>query len=139
MLPEWKFNIVRDPNQESLPSFSQRAAVFGQMTQGTVRLLASLSPARDPVLPEVPTAREQGIDVSLEAWRGIAVPHGTPRPVIAALESAIRRTAESQEFRIASEKLGVRPAFMPAGEFGELIAREDTDLARLMKVMGVKK
>ncbi|MGZ5035803.1 MAG: tripartite tricarboxylate transporter substrate binding protein [Usitatibacter sp.] len=115
------------------------AAVFGQMMQGTVRLLATLSPARDPVLPEIPTAREQGIDVSLEAWRGIAVPHGTPRPVVAVLEAAIRRTAETTDFRIASEKLGVRPAFLPAGEFGEMIAREDADLARLMKLVGVKK
>ncbi|MGZ5046972.1 MAG: tripartite tricarboxylate transporter substrate binding protein [Usitatibacter sp.] len=115
------------------------AAVFGQMMQGTVRLLATLSPARDPVLPEIPTAREQGIDVSLEAWRGIAVPHGTPRPVVATLEAAIRRTAETTDFRIASEKLGVRPAFLPAGEFGEMIAREDADLARLMKLVGVKK
>jgi tripartite-type tricarboxylate transporter receptor subunit TctC len=115
------------------------AALSGQAKQGVVRLLAVLAPNRDPALPDVPTAREQGIDVSLEAWRGIVVPHGTPKPVIAALESAIRRTVESPEFAKGSENLGVRPAFLPAAEFGEMITREDAELARLMQLIGLKK
>jgi tripartite-type tricarboxylate transporter receptor subunit TctC len=115
------------------------AALTGQVRQGVVRLLAVLIPSRDPALPDVPTAREQGIDVSLEAWRGIAVPRGTSRPVIAALEAAIRRTVESPDFVKSSENLGVRPAFMPAAEFSDLIAREDADLARLMQLIGLKK
>ena len=115
------------------------AALSGQAKQGVVRLLAVLAPSRDPALPDVPTAREQGIDVALEAWRGIAAPHGTPRPVIAALESAIRRTVESPEFAKGSENLAVRPAFLPAGEFGEMIAKEDVELARLMQLIGLKK
>ena len=115
------------------------AALSGQAKQGVVRLLAVLTPSRDPALPDVPTAREQGIDVALEAWRGIAVPRGTPKPVIAALESAIRRTVESPEFAKGSESLGVRPAFLPAAEFAEVIAKEDADLARLMQLIGLKK
>ena len=102
-------------------------------------LLAALIPRRDPALPDVPTALEQGVDVSVEAWRGIAVPKGTPRQVIAALEAAIRKTVESPEFVAASEKFGVRPAFAPAAEFGEQIAREDAELARLMLAIGLKK
>jgi len=115
------------------------AALSGYVKTGQVRLLASLTTARDPVLGDVPTAREQGFDVSLEAWRGIAVPKGTPKPAIAALEGAIRKTAESPDFAQASERLGVRPAFMPAEEFGSLIAREDVELARLMQLIGLKK
>ncbi len=115
------------------------AALTGQVRQGAVRLLAVMIPSRDPALPDVPTAREQGFDVSLEAWRGIAVPRGTPRPVVAALEAAIRRTVESPEFTKGSESMGVRPAFMPASEFSELIAREDAELAHLMRVIGLKK
>jgi tripartite-type tricarboxylate transporter receptor subunit TctC len=115
------------------------AALIGQVKQGSVRLLAALIPNRDPALPDVPTAREQGVDVALEAWRGIAVPRGTPRPVIAALEAAIRRSVEAPEFASGSEALGVRPAFLPAAEFGELIAKEDADLARLMQQIGLKK
>ena len=115
------------------------AALSGYVKSGQVRLLAALTPQRDPALPDAPTAREQGVDVTLEAWRGIAAPRGTPRAAITALEEAIRRTAASAEFAQASERLGVRPAFMPAEEFGRLIAKEDAELARLMQLIGLKK
>jgi tripartite-type tricarboxylate transporter receptor subunit TctC len=112
-------------------------ALSGQVKQGTIRLLAVLIPERDPALPDVPTAREQGVDVSLEAWRGIVVPRGTPKPVVAQLEAAIRRTVEAPEFAKQAESLNVRPSFLPADEFGELIAREDAELARMMRAMGI--
>src|SRR3954467_1796261 len=57
------------------------AALSGPVKQRQVRLIAALIPQRDPALANVPTAAEQGIDVSLEAWRGIAVPRGTPKAV----------------------------------------------------------
>jgi putative tricarboxylic transport membrane protein len=115
------------------------AALSGYVKSGQVRLLASLTSARDPLLGDVPTAREQGFDVSLEAWRGIAVPKETPKAAIAVLEEAIRKTVDSPDFTQACEKLGVRPAFMPAAEFGELIAKEDLELARIMQLIGLKK
>ena len=115
------------------------AALAGPVKQGQVRLIAALIPSRDPALADVPTAREQGIDVALEAWRGIAVPRGTPAAVIAQLETAIRATVAAAEFRQASERLGVRPAYLPAAQFAELIAREDAAIARLMQGVGLKK
>jgi tripartite-type tricarboxylate transporter receptor subunit TctC len=115
------------------------AALSGYVKSGQVRLLAALVLVRDRALPDVPTAREQGYDVSLEAWRGIAAPKGTPKAVIATLEAAIGKTTENADFVQACEKLGVHPAFMPAAEFGSLIAREDADLARIMQIIGLKK
>ncbi len=114
-------------------------ALSGHVKSGAVRILASLTSKRDAALPEVPTALEQGVDVSLEAWRGIAVPRGTPRPVVAMLEAAIRKSVENPEFAKASERLGVQPAFMPAQEFGALIEKEDATLAQLMRIIGLKK
>ena len=114
-------------------------ALAGHVKGGGMRLLASLTPVRDPALPDVPTAIEQGVNVSLEAWRGIAAPKGTPREVIAALEAAIRKAIEEPEFVKGSENLGVRPAFAAAAPFGELIAKEDAEMARLMQLIGVKK
>lgn len=115
------------------------AALASHVKAGTVRLLAAMTPQRDPAFPDVPTAREQGLDVTLEAWRGIAVPKGTPQPVIAALEAAIKKTAESPEFAQANERLGARPAFLPAEQFRRLIAKEDAELARIMLAIGLKK
>ncbi|HEU0258863.1 MAG TPA: tripartite tricarboxylate transporter substrate binding protein [Burkholderiales bacterium] len=114
-------------------------ALAAPLKQGQVRLLATLTQSRDPAWPEVPTARELGVDAVLDAWRGIAVPRGTPRPVVSLLESAIRMTATSPEFVAQSEKLGVRPAFLPAEEFSALLAKEDAELSRLMQRLGLKK
>jgi len=114
-------------------------ALAAPLKQGQLRLLVALTQNRDPAWPEVPTARELGFDVALDAWRGIAVPRGTPRPVIAALEAAIRRSVESSEFLRGSENLNVRPAFLPAEEFSALVAKEDAELSRLMQTIGLKK
>ena len=115
------------------------AALTAQVKSGQVRVLAALVAKRDSALPDVPTAKEQGVDVALEAWRGVAVPKGTPKAAVVALEAAIRKTAENPEFADGCEKLGVHPAFMPASEFGELIAKEDAELATVMQLVGLKK
>lgn len=115
------------------------AALVSHVKNGSLRVLAVLGSQRDPVLPDVPTAREQGFDVALDMWRGIAVPKGTPRPVITALEEAIRQTVLSPEFKEAGGKIGFQPAFLPADEFGKLIAKDDKDLAQIMADLGLKK
>ena len=115
------------------------AALSAHLKSGSIRVLAALIPSRDPALPEVPTAREQGVDVALEAWRGIAAPKGTPKQVISMLEGAIRQTVATPEYAKASSDLGVRPAYLPAAEFGELIAKEDGELATLMRMIGIEK
>jgi tripartite-type tricarboxylate transporter receptor subunit TctC len=114
-------------------------ALAGSIQSGAVRILATVTHKRDPMLPNTPTAQELGVDVALDAWRGIAVPKGTPKAAISALENAIRATVESAEFAQQTEKLSVKPAFLPATEFGDLIAREDSQLARIMQEIGLKK
>jgi tripartite-type tricarboxylate transporter receptor subunit TctC len=114
-------------------------ALAGNVTAGRIRVLAALSSQRDPLFPDVPLARELGLDVALDAWRGIAVPKGTPQAVIAALEKAIRETVQSPDFAAAAAKLYVSPGFLPAVEFGKMIAAEDAYLARVMEQIGLKK
>ena len=106
---------------------------------GSLRVLAALSGKRDAAFADVPTAAEQGINVVADAWRGIAVPKGTSRPVIAKLEDAIRKTIASPEFAKACENLSVAPAFLAAGDFGRLMAKEDADLAQIIQALGLKK
>jgi tripartite-type tricarboxylate transporter receptor subunit TctC len=113
-------------------------ALAGHVKSGTVRALVALSAARDPFFPTVPTAREQGMNVSAELWRGVAVPKGTPPRIVARLEAAIRATVASPEFARATENLLVAPAFQPAAEFGKTIAREDAEIARTVKALGIR-
>jgi tripartite-type tricarboxylate transporter receptor subunit TctC len=113
-------------------------ALAGQVQSGAVRALVALSGARDRFFPQVPTAREQGVNAVAELWRGVAAPKGTPPRVVARLEDAIRRTVESAEFIRSTEKLLVAPAFMPGTEFGRLIAREDAEIAQAIKALGLR-
>jgi tripartite-type tricarboxylate transporter receptor subunit TctC len=114
-------------------------ALAGNVAAGRIRLLAALSSKRDPSFPDVPLAKDLGYDVALDAWRGVAVPQGTPKPVIATLEKAVRDTVESPEFAAAAAKLYVSPGFLPAAEFGQMIAKQDAALARVMEQIGIKK
>jgi tripartite-type tricarboxylate transporter receptor subunit TctC len=115
------------------------AALSAPVKQHQVRLIAALTPVRDPALPDVPTAREQGFDVSLEGWRGIAVPKGVSKSTIQLLEKSIHATVDSADFQKNSENVGVRPAFLPAAEFSALISKDDAELSRLMQLIGLKK
>jgi tripartite-type tricarboxylate transporter receptor subunit TctC len=115
------------------------AALASYVKSDQMRLLASLTAERDPAFPSVPTAREQGLDVALEAWRGIAAPKGTPKDVVATLEAAIKATVASREFTEGCERLGARPAFASAQQFTQVIVKEDAELATLMQAIGLKK
>ena len=59
---------------------------------GRVRMLATISPERIPALPDVPTMREQGLNMVVGSWQGIYVPKGTPAPVIKRLFDVAQET-----------------------------------------------
>jgi tripartite-type tricarboxylate transporter receptor subunit TctC len=115
------------------------AALVGQVKAGKIRVLAVLGEKRDPVFPEVPTAKELGFQVALDMWRGIAVPAGTPKAVIAKLQDAIKVTVESESFKDAGKTMGFVPAYMPAQDFSNLVASDDVRLAHVMDDLGLKK
>jgi tripartite-type tricarboxylate transporter receptor subunit TctC len=114
-------------------------AFVPQVNNGDLRILAVLGSKHEPAFAETPTAQELGYSVILDMWRGIATPKGTPKTVIARLEDAIRKTVDSAEFQQAGKDIGFTPAFLPADEFGKLIARDDRKLAEVMKDLGLKK
>jgi tripartite-type tricarboxylate transporter receptor subunit TctC len=122
---------------EAVVQFPQ--AVVPHIKSGELRAIAVLGSQRDPILPDVKTAQEQGYKVSLDMWRGIAVPKGTPKPVIARLQDAIKKTVESKEFDEAGKNLGFTPAYLPADAFGKVIASDDQRLAEVMTQIGLKK
>lgn len=110
-----------------------------QVDAKQLRVIAVTSTARVPVLPDVPTAKEQGVDVDMVMWRGLAVPKGTPKDVVARLQNAAQKVVASARFKEVSARLGFEPAFLPATEFGPLIARDDASIATLMTQLGLKR
>ena len=106
---------------------------------GTIGVLAVTGPERVSVLPDVPTAKEQGANINLTMWRGLAVPKGTPSEVVAKLEAAAHKATQSKEFQEASDKVGFTPAFLGKDEFGKLIASDDATISKLMDELELKK
>lgn len=116
------------------------AAVAPNVASGALRVLGVLGAARDPLFPDAPTAQEAGVKMApLGLWRGVAAPKGTPAAVIERLAVAVQAAMNRPEFTSAGRKFGFVPAYLPAVEFGPLIAREDQFLARQMQALGLAK
>lgn len=114
-------------------------ALAAHVKAGTLKVVGTVGTVREPAFPNVPTAMEQGIPFQAELWRGIAVPKGTPRPVIARLEEAVKAAVNSPEFKAHGDKLGFLPAFQPHTEFGRTVDTEAAVLSKLMDKAGLKK
>jgi tripartite-type tricarboxylate transporter receptor subunit TctC len=102
--------------------------------EGTLRILCVTGADRVSLLPETPTCAEAGAEgVDITMWRGLAAPAGTPDDVVQAIEAAAKAATETEEFKNASKNLGFDISFMDADAFGELIARDDAAIEKLLK------
>jgi tripartite-type tricarboxylate transporter receptor subunit TctC len=72
--------------------------------------LAVVEPARSSLMPEVPTATEQGVpQVEVNAWYGVFVPTGTPLTVVARLNEEINLALKLPDVRDRMQKVGLEP------------------------------
>jgi tripartite-type tricarboxylate transporter receptor subunit TctC len=89
----------------------------GQLEAGEVRLIATYTEDRLENFPDVQTAKEQGVDLVVNKFRGIAGPKGLPDDVIAAWEAAILAVLEAEAFKKWYSDASLVPAFMPHAEY----------------------
>lgn len=64
-----------------------------------VRILGQASEKRSPLAPDVPTFKEQGIDLVFASERGVVAPKGIPEEVTTVLREALKRVAAEPEFQ----------------------------------------
>src|ERR1044071_7626855 len=69
----------------------------GQLDAGKIRLLGVVGDDRLPQFPDLATVKEQGIDLSVRKFRGLAGPKGLPNDVVARWEEAVRALLEDPE------------------------------------------
>ncbi len=106
------------------------AELRGQIDAGELRLITTYTDERLELFPDVPTAKEQGIDLVVRKFRGLAGPKGMPENVVAAWEEGIQKLLADPEFKAWYEGEGVIPAFMNQEEartFTEEYAAEMQD------------
>ena len=97
---------------------------------GKVRIIAVTGSKRDPQVPEVPTMKEQGVDMVATAWFAMYGPAGMPPEVLAKLERAVAAAVNKPAMRERLLKLGYDPV---GSTSAELAAAQRADLARWEK------
>ena len=105
--------------------FTGAPAVLGQIRAGQLRALAVSSPKRLEALPDLPTVAEAGYkDFEADQWYGVVAPAGTPREIVAKLNSQINQALGSAELkaRLSNEGAIATPSTPEA--FGQHIVRE---------------
>ncbi len=103
-----------------------------------VRPLAVLTEKRLDVLSEVPTAREQGVDLVAVQWYGILTAAGTPRPIVDRLVAELHKAVMSPDVREKLATSGVDTTTSTPEEFAELIRSETVRFAKVIKSAGIK-
>lgn len=74
------------------------ATILPHVKSGKVVALAVLNSSRSGFLPDLPTARESGFPAyGIEAWQGLFAPAGTPREIVARLNSEVGRALSAPE------------------------------------------
>lgn len=73
---------------------------MGQIKAGNIRVLGVYRPTRFPLMNDVATMKEQGIDtVPFQMWRGVAVPKGIPADAMKYWEGVMRKVTASKAFK----------------------------------------
>ena len=97
---------------------------------GKVRVIAVTGATRDPQVPEVPTLREQGVDMEATAWFAMYGPAGLKPEVLTRLEQAVMRAVQQPAVRDKLLALGYEPI---GSTSQQLAAAQRADLARWEK------
>jgi tripartite-type tricarboxylate transporter receptor subunit TctC len=108
----------------------------GQLEGRKVRLLGVVGEERLPQFPDVPTVREQGINLAVRKFRGLAGPKGTPPGVIAALEAAVPRLLAEPRYKELYTRNGLIPGFMPHREYVAFMTQFGRETEAFLKSSG---
>jgi len=92
-------------------------ATLQHIKAGKLRPLASFGAERSKSLPDVPTLKERGFDVTYFLWVGLFALKGTPAPILAALSAALDQAGKNPQFTAAIANLGLEPTYLSAADF----------------------
>lgn len=79
---------------------------------GDVRGVMEFSDARNPTFPDVPTAKEEGMDLQIGSFIVLAAPANTPDDIVSKVEAAYKKALDSDEFQTWVSKIGVSPSWL---------------------------
>jgi tripartite-type tricarboxylate transporter receptor subunit TctC len=103
------------------------AATLGAIRGNQVRALGVSLGRRSESVPDLPTFREQGVEVEVDAWNAFYAPRGTPREIVMALNAASNAGLRDPALRAIVVNGGAEPM---GGTPDDLVALMRTDRAK---------
>ena len=124
---------------ETQMAFLVPPLVQAQAASGKLRLIAVSSRARSPVLPDVPTAQEQGLrDFEALQWHGFFAPAATPDPLIGRLHGAIVKALGTADVKSKLATEGASVVGSTPAEFAAFFQKELEKWTAIAKRAGIQ-
>jgi tripartite-type tricarboxylate transporter receptor subunit TctC len=111
----------------------------GKVEAGQLRFIAIATDKRHPEIPNVPTLKELGVNVSYDVNRGLMVPKGTPAAVIAKLESACAAAAKEPTFAEAMRLQATDVHYLDRKAYAQWLKQNDELNKTIAKDIGLFK
>jgi tripartite-type tricarboxylate transporter receptor subunit TctC len=113
--------------------------MYPHVQSGSLRALAVTAPARSPLLPSVPTAREAGYP-GIEAleWFGLFVPARTPAGIVNSLRSSVQLALQTNPVKSSLARQSFDVATISGNEFVALIRADTERWGEVVKASGFK-
>ena len=106
---------------------------------GTLRPLAVTTKARTPLLPELPSLHEQGLEnYDITSWCGIFAPANTPREAVVRLNAELRKIIESAEVKQRFADVGFEAIASTPEQLDEFVKAQLVLWKRLIKDTGIE-
>lgn len=120
-------------------AFETTTVLLPHVKSGAVRALATTSPTRSKVLPDVPTMVESGFPgFVIENWYGVFAPAHTPQPIVDQLNKAVNVALHSPSAVEALTKMGSSDVAGTAKQFADFIAKEAPVWTEVVQKSGAK-
>ena len=114
-------------------------AALPQIKAGKVRALGIATLKRDPLIADLPTVAEAGLQgFEVTAWYGLFTRAGSPKAAGEKLSAEAAKALAAQDTRDALAKIGVTVHPMSGQEFVQFLQREDVKWAKAVKDSGAK-
>lgn len=111
--------------------------VKNNVDSGDFKVLCVLGESRSSVVPDVPTAQELGIDITIQGWGGFAVPKDTPQAVIDILEKASETAINSDSVKKTLADRGYEHAYLSGSDMDQKASEELAYYSELIPELGI--
>jgi tripartite-type tricarboxylate transporter receptor subunit TctC len=119
--------------------FDTVAAVMQHVKSGSVRALAVTTAKRASIAPDVPTMAEAGLPgYETSTWGGVLAPAGTPKDVVAKLNSEMNKALHLPDVRERLTTAGIEPVGGTPAQFAAFIQTEMLKWAKVAREAGVQ-